>query len=90
MQQPAYCYVAGLGRRRAAANRTAPLANGRRDPWHWPPPGTRGYLQAALHLLDSGLLPTPNREGLRLMHHQGGEARKAALHIAQAWELVEA
>ena len=82
-QQSVYCYAAGLRRRRAAANKLPPLACGLRDPWWYPPPGTRGYEAAVLHLLERGLLPAPNREGLQAMRH-----RHAADHITQAWELV--
>ena len=82
-QQSVYCYAAGLRRRRAAANELPPLACGRRDPWWYQPPGPRGYEQAALHLLERGLLPAADREGLQVMRD-----RQAAEHIAQAWGLA--
>ncbi|MEB4208768.1 hypothetical protein [Mycobacterium sp. 94-17] len=63
------------------------LANGRSDPWHYEPPGERGYEDAAMHLWEHALLPAPNREGLRVMYRQGGASRKAALAIARAWDL---
>lgn len=85
---PFYRYVEGLRRRRAAANLLPPSACGRRDPWWYEPPGERGYEQAAFHLLDRGLLPAADCDGLRGMHRSGGASRKAALSIAQAWELV--
>jgi hypothetical protein len=59
------------------------LASGRQDPWWHPPPGSRGYPEAALHLLEHGLMPAPNREGLEAMRD-----RKAAQRIAQAWGLA--
>jgi hypothetical protein len=76
-------YAEGLRRRRAAANELPSLARGRRDPWWYQPPGPRGYEQAALHLLERGLLPAADREGLQVMRD-----RQAAHHIAQAWELA--
>jgi hypothetical protein len=77
-----YRYSDGLRRRRAAADRLPPLAS-RREPWTYPPPGQRGYEAAALHLLERGLLPAPNCEGLEAMHD-----RQAAQHIAERWGLV--
>jgi len=77
-----------LRRRRLASQRSVPLGCGCREPWWYEPPGERGYEQAALHLLDRGLLPAVNLKGLRVMHRQGGASRNAAQHIAQAWELA--
>src|ERR1700731_1529255 len=77
-----------LRRRRLASQRSVPLGCGCRDPWWYEPPGECGYEQAALHLLDCRLLPAVNREGLRVMHRQGGASRNAAQRIAQAWELA--
>jgi hypothetical protein len=57
-------------------------------PWHYPAPGERGYPEAALHLIESGLTPAPNREGLRAMWKAGGYSRQSAEIIARAWELV--
>jgi len=51
-------------------------------------PPTRGYEPAALYLLDLGLLPAPNLEGLREMWAAGGESRRAAQLIARRWDLV--
>jgi hypothetical protein len=51
-------------------------------------PPTRGYEPAALYLLDLGLLPAPNLEGLREMWAAGGESRRAAQVIARRWDLV--
>jgi hypothetical protein len=48
-------------------------------------PPTRGYEPAALYLLDLGLLPAPNLEGLREMWAAGGESRRAAV-IARRWD----
>jgi hypothetical protein len=76
-------YADGLGRRREASYRLPVLRSGRSDPWWYQPPGPRGYEQAALHLFERGLLPAPNREGLKAMCD-----RQAAEHIAQAWGLV--
>jgi hypothetical protein len=84
-QQSVYCYAAGLRRRGAAADDMPPLACGRHDPWWYEPPRERAYEQAAMHLLDSGLMPAPNREGLLGMHRSGGVSRKAAQRIARAW-----
>jgi hypothetical protein len=72
-------------RRREASYRLPVLESGRSDPWWYEPPGPRGYEQAAQHLLERGLLPAPNREGLQVMRD-----RQAAQHIAQAWELAAA
>lgn len=47
-----------------------------------------GYPEAALHLLDHGLMPAANLEGLRLMWRRGGYSRQAAAVIAQAWDLA--
>jgi hypothetical protein len=80
-------YVDAL-RRRRASYRLPALESGRSDPWWYQPPGPRGYEQAVLHLLERGLLPAPNREGLRVIHRLGGASRNAAQHIAQAWELA--
>jgi hypothetical protein len=83
--------VSQLRARRATSWRLPVLDHsGRSDPWHYEPPGERGYPQAALHLLELGLTPAPNREGLRLLWRRGGHSRQAAEFIAQAWELVAA
>jgi hypothetical protein len=78
-----YCYADGLRRRRAAADDMRPLPSGRRDPWWYPPPGARGYEQAALHLLEHGLMPAANLAGLKAMSD-----RHAAEQIAQAWRVA--
>lgn len=75
-------------RRRSASYRLPVLEAGRSAPWWYQPPGPNGYEQAALHLLERGLLPAADRGGLRGMHRSGGTSGKAARHIAQAWELV--
>jgi hypothetical protein len=49
---------------------------------------SNGYADAALHLLECGLLPAPNLDGLRLMWKAGGQWRQAAQLIAERWELV--
>jgi hypothetical protein len=49
---------------------------------------SKGYEDAALHLLDHGLMPAANLEGLRLMWRRGGHSRQAAAVIAQAWDLA--
>jgi hypothetical protein len=49
---------------------------------------SNGYADAALHLLECGLLPAPNLDGLRLMWKAGGHSRHAAQLIAERWELV--
>lgn len=59
------------------------------DPWRrYERPGVRGYEEAALHLLDCGVTPAPNRDGLRAMWRRDEHSRQAAVFIAQAWELV--
>ena len=70
--------------RRAEARR---LPGG--DPWpRHEPIGERGYPQAALDLLEAGLVPAPNWPALRSMWKAGGASRTAAVLIAQAWELA--
>jgi hypothetical protein len=76
-----------LRARRFASWRLPLLETGRSDPWHYEPP-TAGYEEAALHLLEHGLTPAPNPEGLRLMWRSGGQSLQAAEFIAQAWELL--
>jgi hypothetical protein len=76
-----------LRRRRAASRRLPVLESGNADPWHYEPP-TAGYEAAAAHLLGCGLLPAPNREGLRLMWSRGSHSRQAAELIAERWELT--
>jgi hypothetical protein len=51
---------------------------------------SNGYADAALHLLECGLLPAPNLDGLRRMWKAGGYSGQAAEIIAQAWDLVAA
>lgn len=75
--------VRRLCARRAASQR---LEGG--DPWSYPPPGERGYQAAALHLLEVGLLPAADREGLRLMYRRGGSCRQAAEFIAERWDMA--
>jgi hypothetical protein len=82
-QSNAYC----VGLRRAASRRLEALDCGRSDPW-WYEPTTVGYEAAALHLLEHGLTPAPNREGLQAMWRRGGHCRQAAEFIAEAWELA--
>ncbi|HSS23158.1 MAG TPA: hypothetical protein VLL82_01815 [Mycobacterium sp.] len=64
------------------------LETGRADPWYYAPPGERGYPEAARHLLGHGLLPAPNRDGLRVMWNRGEHARQAAELIADRWQLA--
>jgi hypothetical protein len=71
-------------RRRAASWRLPALESGRSDPW-WHEPPAAGYEEAAGHLLACGLLPAPNREGLRLMSWRGGHHRRGAELIAERW-----
>ncbi|WP_375488022.1 hypothetical protein [uncultured Mycobacterium sp.] len=75
-----------LRARRAASWRLPVLDSGRSDPWHYLPPGVRGYPDAATHLLDHGLTPAPNREGLQVLWRRGGHSRRAAQFIAERWE----
>ena len=87
--QPRQCgfdTVAGLHRRRRESWRLPVLESGRSEPWYYAPQAA-GYEEAAHHLLGHGLLPAPNREGLRLMWGRGGHHRRAAELIAERWEL---
>jgi hypothetical protein len=77
-----------LRARRAASYRLPVLECGRSDPWHYRPPGAAGYEDAALHLLELGLTPAPNRDGLMAIWRRGGHSRQAAEFIADAWELA--
>jgi hypothetical protein len=74
-------------RLRRAASWRLPELGGRSDPW-WHEPPTAGYEAAAVHLLDHGLLPAPDRDGLRQMWRRGAHHRQAAVRVAQAWEFV--
>ncbi|BCO56459.1 hypothetical protein MINTM005_17030 [Mycobacterium intracellulare] len=76
-----------LRARRAASRRLPVLECGRSDPWFYKPP-TAGYEDAAAHLLEHGLLPAANWEGLQAMWRSGGRSQQAAVFIARAWELV--
>ena len=79
--QPSRLAPVQLRRRRRESWRVVPLGSGHAaglvDPWHYAPPSD-GYEQAALHLLECGLLPAPDRDGLRAMWAAGAEV--AALH----------
>lgn len=78
-------YIAGI-RRREASRRAPKLEHlDRSDPWWYAPPDERGYESAAHHLLDLGLTPAPNHEGLRVMWKRGGSSRRAAELIAERW-----
>lgn len=76
-----------LRHRREASRRLPVLQCGRSDPWHAERPHPAGYEAAAPHLLGHGLLPAPNREGLRAMWRRGGHARQAAQYITEGWGL---
>jgi hypothetical protein len=52
-------------------------------------PSTRGYADAAEHLLALGLTPAPNVPALRDMWREGGETQRAAYRIATAWEVAQ-
>lgn len=70
--------------RRAASRR---LPGG--DPWgRHEPIGERGYPEAVAHLLEVGLLPAVDREGLGVMWKRGGSSRQTAEFIADAWGLA--
>jgi hypothetical protein len=58
----------------------------RSDPW-WHEPPTAGYEIAAAHLLECGLTPAPDIDGLRQMWRSGNGRRMAGL-IAERWELA--
>jgi hypothetical protein len=83
--QTAGKYTGQLRRRGNAARRLPVLDSGRSDSWHYPALGARGYSAAAVHLLEHGLTPSPNREGLRVMWTRGGHDRQVAELIAQRW-----
>ena len=85
-QPNAYCV--GLRLRRTASRRLEVLDSSRSDPWHYGVPGERGYPDAVAHLLELGLLPAPNREGLITMWRRGGHSRKVAEFVAEAWDLA--
>lgn len=57
------------------------------DPWRYDPP-TRGYEEAAAHLLGHGLTPAPDRVGLHRMWKCGGHQRIDAETIAERWDLA--
>jgi hypothetical protein len=76
-----------LTRRRAASQRLPALDCGRSDAWYYEPP-TAGYELAAAHLLEHGLTPAPDVDGLRAMWRRGGCHRRAAGLIAQRWEMA--
>ena len=76
-----------LPRRRAASRRLPVLDCRRSDPWYYQPP-VAGYPDAAAHLLELGLTPAPDIEGLRQMWRRGSCHRRDAARIAQAWELT--
>ena len=77
-----------LRQRRCASRRLPVLESSNSDPWHYQPPGARGYEEAALHLLGNGLTPAPNRDGLTAMWRAGGESRETADLIAEIWGLA--
>jgi hypothetical protein len=77
----------GLRQRRCASWRLPVLDCGRSDPW-WYAPSSAGYEDAAAHLLELGLTPAPNREGLHRMYNHGGQRRVDAELIAERWGLV--
>lgn len=77
-----------LRRRRGTSWRLPKLDPGRSDPWHYEPPGVSGYEDAAHHLLELGLTPAPNRDGLRAMWKRGGHSRQVADVITQTWGMT--
>jgi hypothetical protein len=58
------------------------------DPWRYPPPGERGYPEAAEYLLELDLLPAPNVPAMRSMWRCGGHSRRTAQLISEAWGLA--
>ena len=97
LEDDSYCIQ--LHRRRAASQRLPVLDCGRSDPWHYEQPtaancstalnsSASDYEFAVAHLLEHGLLPAPNPDGLRAMWRRGGSSRQAAAVIARAWEMV--
>jgi hypothetical protein len=75
-------------RRRVTSWRLPVLECRLSDPWFYPEPGDRGYAAAAHHLLELGLTPAPNLDGLRLMWRRSGRSRQAAGLIAQRWGMA--
>ena len=81
-------YTADLRRRRAASRRLPVQDSRRADPWHYEPPGERGYDAAAAHLLGLGLTPAPNVPAMRSMWKARGQSCRDAQVIAERWGLV--
>jgi len=90
-------YLAGLHRRRTAAQDMRSLHCGCRDPWtcrHYDEPVlltdqfVDGYRDACEHLLAEGLTPAPNLDALRVMWQRRGEEQRLAIRIAEAWEVA--
>jgi hypothetical protein len=46
------------------------------------------YEDAVMHLLDCDLMPAADVEGLRAMWKHGGDSRRAAMFVAEAWGLA--
>lgn len=80
-------YVQGLRRRRAASYRLPVLESGSADPWSYER-SDAGYEEAAEHLLELGLTPAPNLDGLRVMRSRGGHQRRTADTITERWGLA--
>jgi hypothetical protein len=76
-----------LRHRRGASYRLPVLESGRADPW-WYEPASSSYEAAATYLLECGLTPAPNREGLQAMRRRGGHHRQSAKLIAERWDLA--
>ena len=76
-----------LRHRRGASYRLPVLESGRADPWFYEPTSA-SYEAAATHLLECGLTPAPNREGLQAMRTRGAHHRQSAKLIAERWDLA--
>jgi hypothetical protein len=75
-----------LRRRRESSRRLPVLESGYADPWR-PQSPVAGYSAAAEHLIEHGLLPAADIEGMRQMWRRGGHYRRDAERIANAWGL---
>jgi hypothetical protein len=75
--------------RRAASYRLPVLESARSDPWHYDASGIGGYEAATAHLLEVGLTPAPDLDGLRVMRRRGGRHRRTAETITERWGLAK-
>src|SRR6202022_2063756 len=83
-------YTASLRRRQTATYRVPRLECGCADTWTCrcfdAEEYVDGWRDAALHLLDHGLLPAPNVKAMRVLWGRRGSDQRLARHIAERWE----